>query len=300
MQDKLAPIALFVYNRPEHTRLVIDSLLKNDLSQHTTLYIFADGPKLNATAAEIEKINSTRQLIKTIKGFKEIFINESPENKGLADSIIKGVTSVVNQYDKIIVLEDDIVVSPFFLEYMNKGLEVYENVSNVYSINGYMFNIDSDKTEAVLSPLATSSWGWATWKDKWMVYDSSLRYKSLIQQNKSLATRFNFSEYDYAKMLDVNSSWAIKWYYSVFLRHGLGLFPTKTLVKNIGADGSGTHETLSQTKNDKLSDLPISVKLKEEIDVDVLIKMLEYFNHHKISYYDKIINALKKLKLNWR
>lgn len=293
MQDNLAPIALFVYNRPEHTRLVIDSLLKNELSKSSKLFIFADGPKQNATIVEKEKIDSTRQLIKSINGFKEVIIIESDVNKGLAESVVNGVSKVINQFDKIIVLEDDIVVSPYFLDYMNNGLITYENVSNVYSINAYMFDIKCDRYESVLSPFAISSWGWATWKNKWKAYDSSLKYKTLIQQNKALSTRFNFSDYDYAGMLNVKSSWAIKWYYSVFLRHGLGVSPTKTLVKNIGTDGTGTHETISQTKNDILSEYPIRVSLKEEIDLEVLVKMLDFFKMEKPTFFSKIVNMFR-------
>jgi hypothetical protein len=235
----LAPIVLFVYNRPWHTEQTLKALEKNIFAQDSILYIYADGMRENSTPEQIEKVQQVRKIISQQWNFKEIHIIEREKNWGLADNVIDGVTSVVNQYGTIIVLEDDLVTSPYFLDYCNQGLCIYKENANVYSINAYQFPLPIDQFETFLCPLATSSWGWATWAEKWAVFEKNPQYKNLIQQNEYLRKRFNFADYDYTSMLDNPKSWAVRWYYSVFLRNGLGVFPTKSLVQNIGFDGSG-------------------------------------------------------------
>lgn len=289
----LAPVALFVYNRPKHTKQVIDSLKKNKLAGETVLYVFADGAKLHATSEEKKNISDTRALFKTLTGFKQIHVLEKEKNEGLAASIIHGVTEVIKQHGKIIVLEDDLLVAPYFLDYMNLGLKVYEETANVYSINAYMFPISFEKPDTFLSPLATSSWGWGTWADRWSCFEHKVKYKDLIQTDLSLRQRFNFSDYDYAGMLDVKSSWAIKWYYSVFIRNGLGVFPTRSLVQNIGFDGSGTHSGTSFLQP-TLYQEEIAIKKKDFIDMENYSKMLDFFKEKKPNIFSSISRIIKK------
>lgn len=294
MEDKeLPPVVLFVYNRPNHTKQTIESLKKNKLSVETILYVIADGPKANATIEDKKNINETRQLFKTLTGFKQIIIIEKEKNEGLASSVISGVTEIINKHGKVIVLEDDLLLSPFFLDYMNQGLSIYKDVSNVYSINAYMFPIETNKIDTFLSPLATSSWGWATWANKWAVFEKNIQYKEIIRSHPYIRQRFNFSDYNYADTLEMRSSWAIKWYYSVFIRNGLGVFPTRSLVQNIGFDGSGTHGINTFNEPDLFQEA-IKVEKKLVIDIENYAKMLDFFKEKKTSIFSSITKIIKK------
>jgi len=134
----VAPIALFVYNRPDHTRKTIEALIGNELAPQSRLIVFSDGPRDNKDVLLVEQV---RDYISTIRGFESVSIIPSKSNKGLANSIISGVTSVLSEYDKVIVLEDDLVTSPQFLRYMNNSLDFYENDEAVISIHGYIYPV---------------------------------------------------------------------------------------------------------------------------------------------------------------
>ena len=237
----ISPICLFLYNRPVHTEKVLESLILNAQCCESELFVFIDGP-------ESEMQNKLKSLVLDYsQKFKQVTIETSGENQGLARSVSSGVTKVTQKFGKVIVLEDDIVVAPYFLEYMNTGLELYKSSKTVFSINAYMHPIHFNTNETFLSPLATSSWGWGTWSDRWDKFTLQIDKGdvSRIQKNKELRSQFNLGDLDYAKMLDNKKSWAIKWYYCAFKNNALGLFPTQTLVENIGFDGSGVH-----TKNE--------------------------------------------------
>lgn len=261
--DNLAPIVIFTYNRPDKLKALINSLLKNDLSLESDLYIFSDGPKPEHKA----KVKEVREYIHSIEGFKSITINESPINKGLATSIITGVSDIINKHGKIIVLEDDLIVNSCFLSYMNYSLTKYENDKNVYSISGYSYlskgNYD-DFPDYYFLPIICS-WGWATWQDRWSVFDPNATGYEKLKKDPALSEAFNYN-YIYTDMLlwqmeqhtlpgrlkillhkkYKQDSWAIRWYWSVFKHNGLTLYPKKTLIENEGFDGSGTHCGISE------------------------------------------------------
>ena len=166
----LAPIILFVYNRPEHTKKTVEALKSNLFASESLLFIFSDGYKNQNDKRAVEDV---RKYISTISGFKEIKINLKDNNLGLANSVISGVTEVINKYDKAIVLEDDIITSKYFLKFMNEALDFYEEDKRIYSISGYNFPIkipESYQHKIYISP-RPSSWGWATWKDRWEKVD---------------------------------------------------------------------------------------------------------------------------------
>jgi acetyltransferase-like isoleucine patch superfamily enzyme len=294
---ELAPIVLFVYNRPWHTQQTVEALQKNDLAAESHLFIYADGAK-NEEA--LPKVNEVRQFIKTISGFKEITIIERDRNWGIEENVINGVTKIVNEYSKIIVLEDDIVTSPYFLKFMNECLNYYMDNLNIYSINGYMFPIKTDRAETILSYLATSSWGWATWKLKWNSLESDLLQLEFINSNLTLRNRFNFGGYDFISIAKLNT-WDIRWYYSVFIRNGLGVFPTKSLCRNIGFDGSGTHFTKSVYLEQNLISSPILIKQLDKIDFEYVNLMYDYFQNElfKINV-DKVSNTKTISKIKHR
>lgn len=288
--QSVAPILLFVYNRPWHTRKTLEALEKNDLADRSKLYIYADGPKADISDEQFANIEEVRKIIAAKKWCSEVEIVVREKNWGLAENVIEGVTNIVNKHGRIIVLEDDLVTSPYFLQYCNEGLELYENVHNVYSINAYQFPLEIKEVDTFLSPLATSSWGWATWADKWKVFEKKPENISLIQQNSALQKRFNFADYDYATMLSNPKSWAVRWYYSVFVRNGVGLFPTKSLVENLGFDGSG--ENCREAKSSMAHSDKIMLAKVEKIDLNYYHEMLRYFTNSK----NKHDNTLDKIK----
>ncbi|GAB4485461.1 MAG: glycosyltransferase [Raineya sp.] len=290
----LAPIILFVYNRPWHTEQTLKALEKNFFAQNSILYIYADGIRENSTPEQIEKVHQVRKIIRQEWNFKEIHIIEREKNWGLAENVIDGITTVVNQYGKIIVLEDDLVTSPYFLDYCNQGLELYQKSCNVYAINAFQFNLGVDEFETFLCPLATSSWGWATWADKWAVFEKNPQHKNLIQQHQHLRKRFNFADYDYASMLDNPKSWAIRWYYSVFLRNGLGVFPTKSLVKNIGFDGSGENCGVDLIEINIFKNKP-EFSISEEINIEYYVELLKFFTVKQSNTNKSVWDRLKRI-----
>jgi hypothetical protein len=295
MQSKeSAPVALFVYNRPEHTKQTLEHLKKNAPVKDTILYVFADGPKAGATEEEKNNITETRAIIKNTGGFKELVLIEKEVNKGLAQSIIAGVTEIVNKHGKVIVLEDDLLVSPFFLDFMNEGLEMYASSPNVYSVNGFMYPLNYPEQTIVLLPY-TSTWGWATWKDKWDAFSVNMNGKEFLKANPFLAARFNLGHYDYTDMLHFeNNSWGIKWYFSVFARGGLNVYSTKTLVSNIGFDGSGTNKGNSHEGRVDITQDKIAMTLQKTIDMEFFSAFANYFKKENISLLRRSINLFKR------
>lgn len=270
-----APIVLFIYNRPEHTRTVLNALSENIGADQSEIYVFADGPKEGASPEEICKIEETRSVIKEKKWCKNIHLIKREKNMNLEDNVIDGITTVVSKYGKVIVLEDDIVCSPYFLKYCNDGLQVYEKNKQIYSINAFMFPIDyGESAETFLLPFI-SSWGWATWKNRWEKFDHLIKDAEVISNNEFLSQRFNLANYSYTSILCMKT-WDIKWYYTAFLRNGLGVFPTKTLVKNIGFDSTGTHNGNEGLRQDLYLG-SILHKSQDSICINSYLKYLEYF-----------------------
>ena len=238
-----APILLFVYNRPEHTRRCIESLLKNSLASESNLFIYADGVK---DSTQQEAVNEVRNYIRSIQGFKQITLMERSENWGLARNIINGVTTQVNRYGKVIVLEDDLVVAPYFLQFMNDALEVYKNEPRVGHIQACDFTQDSSLPATFLIKW-TGSWGWATWDRAWKHFNPNGNELLQELEERKLTHVFDFNgKYGFTRMLrrqieGKNNSWAIRWNASLFLKDILSLNVGRSLVQNEGFDGSGTN-----------------------------------------------------------
>ncbi len=241
--NNLAPIVLFVYNRPWHTRQTVEALQKNDLASESDLYIYADGAKNDTALPQVQEV---RSYLKTISGFKAVHIIEREKNWGLADNIIDGVTHIVNTYGRIIVLEDDIVTSVGFLKFMNNALEMYEYEGRVMHISGYMFPVKKKMPNTFFYNTA-SCWGWGTWQRAWKYFNSDAKYLLNQLYQRKLIVKFNLNgAYKYTDQLINNISntqktWAIKWYASFFLANGCALHPYPSFVNNIGFDGSGIH-----------------------------------------------------------
>lgn len=240
----LTPVVLFVYNRPDHTRQTVEALRKNEQSKDSDFFIFSDAPK---KPEAVETVREVRKYIRTINGFRSVNIIERDRNLGLANSVIDGVTRLCNEYGKVIVLEDDLVTSPYFLHFMNQALERYWNEPQVMQISGYMFPVEVERADETFFMPFTTSWGWATWQRAWEHFNHSEADYQILKKDRDRRKAFDLGgAHFYYKMLESQlrgeiDSWAIRWYLCVFMRQGLVLYPPRTLVENIGFDGSGTH-----------------------------------------------------------
>jgi len=244
--NDLAPIVLFVYNRPRHTLLTLQALKNNILANESILYIFSDGFKNNSDTTEKNLVLETRNIIKSEKWCQEVIIKESTENKGLANSIIDGITEIINKYGKIIVLEDDIVTSPSFLQYMNDALNFYENEKKIWHIAGYANKFYENFDTETFFTKYMSCWGWATWADRWKYFDKNPKYilskigfkdKRKFTYNNKYKTLWQIK----ANISGKRNTWAVFWYSTIYLNDGLCLNSKTSFVKNIGQDGSGVH-----------------------------------------------------------
>lgn len=239
----LAPIIIFTYFRPLHLRRTIESLKKNDLANCSDLIIFSDGPKEGTAINSVKKV---RDYIRYVEGFKSIRIIEREKNLGLSNSIINGVTDSINEFGRVIVVEDDLACSKYFLKYMNDALNYYENEDNVISVHGYIYPVKKSLPETFFLKGA-DCWGWGTWKRGWELFETDGTKLLTELKNRKLTRRFDMNgAYPYTQMLEKQctgkiDSWAIRWYASAFLKDKLTLYPGKSLVHNIGNDGSGTH-----------------------------------------------------------
>src|SRR5471030_751404 len=257
--QNLAPVALFVYNRPEHTRRTLNYLQKNLLADESRLYIFSDAAKTDNDEAKVDEV---RELIKDVAGFKSVKVTLRKENLGLAKSIIGGVTQLVNEYGKVIVFEDDLLSSPFTLQYFNEALTRYANEEKVMHIGAYMYNLANKKLHQAFFFRAATSWGWATWARAWKDFEPDVDVL-LKQFDKKKIDRFSIEgTMNFWKQLEgfkasKNDSWAIRWYASIFLKGGLTLNPSTSLIQNIGHDGSGVHSNSEKTYHVQIAKKPV-------------------------------------------
>ncbi|MCK5156203.1 MAG: glycosyltransferase [Spirochaetales bacterium] len=244
----LAPVVVFVYNRPDHTEKTIESLAKNHLARETEVFIYADGAK---NEKSIEPVQLVRDYIDSLHErslFKSIHIIKVASNKGLANSVIDGVSEVVNQHEKVIVVEDDLVSSTDFLQYMNEALDYYEENRRIWSISGYSVNITIPKNyiNDIYVTNRGCSWGYATWKDRWERVDWEVADYKRFKIDRKLRRRLNRGGRDMANMLDLQmrgelNSWAIRWCYTQSKLNMLTIYPVHSRIRNIGLDGTGTH-----------------------------------------------------------
>jgi hypothetical protein len=293
----LAPIALFVYNRPEHTRRTLAYLQKNLLADESRLYIFSDAAKTEADAAKVDEV---RQLINSVDGFKSVKVIERKHNLGLANSIIAGVTQLVNEYEKVIVFEDDLLSSPYTLTYFNEGLAHYAAQDSVMHIGAYMYPIDSTGLPQTFFYRAATSWGWATWARAWKYFEPDV--DTLLKQfdNKkilqfSIEGNMNFWKQIQQFKAGKNNSWAIRWYASIFLRGGLTLNPSRSLIHNIGNDGTGIHSNNEDIYQVNMADEPVAYfpdKLAENEEAHRAIK--HFLKNRKGSLLQRLVRFVKQ------
>jgi len=290
-----APIVLFVYNRPWHTRRTVEALRKNALARKSDLFIFSDAAKSEVDA---ESVAEVRAFIWQIDGFKTLSIVERDANLGLAKSIINGVTTVVNQFGCVIVIEDDLVTSPYFLQFMNDGLCIYEKEENVASIHGYVYPIVGLPETFFL--MGADCWGWATWKDRWAMFEPDGEKLLNELKRRDVTRRFDFNGvYPFTLMLanqisGNNDSWAIRWHASAFIKGKFTLYPGRTLVQNIGLDGSGTHCGKTGAFPVDLETVPVRVEPIPVVETDSnFYKFEQYLKSVRPGFFVRTIIAMR-------
>jgi hypothetical protein len=296
---KKAPVALFVYNRIEHTKKTVHALQANFGAEETDLLVFSDAAKTSSDSAQVEEV---RSFIKTIKGFKSIEIFSQSQNKGLAPSIIDGVTYMMDKFGEGIIVEDDLVTSPYFLNYMNEALSIYRDNERVISIHGYVYPTKGTLPDTFFIRGA-DCWGWATWKRGWEHFEKDSNKLIREIEDRNLAYEFDVdNSFAYFEMLKQQaagkiSSWAIRWHASAFLKDLLTLYPGVSLVENIGNDGTGTHCGDSDMYSVKLSQaMPSSIgKIPIEESQIGRAEFIKYFRSIRPTLFFKIKNRLKSL-----
>lgn len=297
----LAPIVLFAYNRPHYLLETLQSLRANKEAKESKLFIYCDGPKPNCSEAALKQIDEVQAIAKSEQWCGQVDVIVSPINKGLAPSIIEGVTATVNRYGKVIVLEDDLVVSEYFLNFMNDALNKYRYHDKVASITGYNFPIalptGSDFKETFFIKTA-STLGWGVWKRSWDIFNVDAAFLFNEIKARGLNYEFNFgNSYPYVSMLKKVisgkvSSWGVRWYASVFLSNKLTLFPAYSLVNHIGNDGTNVRVDSTCIFGNSVYDKPITI-FEDDITENKSYRNL--FASHFNKYNRRKLN-LKNIK----
>lgn len=292
-----APIALFVYNRPQHTERTIKFLKQNQLASESRLFIFSDGFKSTEDEAKVLEV---RELLKNIDGFKSVELIERKENMGLANSVIAGVSRLVKDYKQVIVMEDDLITSPYTLTYFNEALDRYRNEDQVMHIGAYMYPLKENNIPESFFYRAATSWGWATWDRAWQHFEPNIdtlmaQFDARKRSAFSIEHKMNFWKQMQDFKAGKNNSWAIRWYASIFLKGGLTLNPAQSLVNNIGHDGTGIHSGINDIYNVIINPKPISdypVEIKENKAAYETIK--EFLSTRKGNLWERLKRYLKQ------
>lgn len=295
--DSLSPIAIFAYKRLDTLKKVIENLQQCFLADKSELFVFSDGAKINE---DQEAVNAVRAYLEKIKGFKKIHLKFSEKNKGLADSIITGASEILDQYHKIIVLEDDLIPSTNFLEYMNQALHTYKDNANVFSISGYTSPIKKPRDYSYDNyfTLRGSSWGWGTWTDRWEKVDWQVKdYKEFAKDNKQ-KRKFNQMGSDLSGMLSQQmkgeiSSWAIRWCYHQFKIKSYTAFPIISKISNVGFGDEATHTAGA----DERFKTPLDVSSKKNFMFHPTPHLNPTFIKQFVSRYSLKTRAYYKIKI---
>ncbi len=296
-----APILLFTYKRANLTKKVITSLKQNYLASESELFIFSDAAKSEKDQSYVEEV---RKYIHSIKdGFANIRIIKRDKNFGCANSIISGVSEIISKYGKVIVVEDDIITTPNFLDFMNQALDFYGD-KEIFSICGYSFAInfpEADLSDIYFSPRG-GSWGWATWLDRWQKIDWQVSDYEQFKKDRKARKKFNLGGADMARMLDKQmmgkiDSWAIRWCYSQFKMNLPTIYPRLSKVQNVGFGDYATHSKIhANFKVDIDNEAKRNFKFSKNIELNAVIIKQFRFN---FSLTNRIKNRLLSLVNNF-
>lgn len=306
IKDMYAPIVVFVYDRPMHLKNTIEALKRNTLASESHLFIYSDGEKENSSREISKRIIEVRNYIKLITGFKSVTIRLSNENKGLAQSIIDGVTEVIRKYHKVIVLEDDIETGAFFLDYMNHALDMYKDSKCVWHVTGWHEPRDGGDIHSSFFYPLMDCWSWGTWSDRWCKYEKDPS-RLIKRYDKKRIKEFNVNGLVPDKWNQVignyeglNNTWAIFWYATILENDGLCLAPSVSLVKNTGFDNSGVHGnkknkvTINHDINHMITKYPEDLEVNEAEYNEV---KREYKKRYKNERIREIIKRMIPNKL---
>jgi len=293
---ELSPIILFVYNRLNHTKQTIKALQKNKLAKESELFIYSDAAKDEEIKQSVDEV---RKYIQTVDGFKKVTIIEREKNLGLADSIIDGVTTIINEYGKIIVLEDDLVTSPYFLKFMNDALEFYKDEKKVWHISGWNYPIYSNMSCQVFLWKKMNCWGWATWEDRWQSFEKSPE-KLTKEFDKEMILEFNLNgkENNWNQVLNnINgkiNTWAVFWHTTIFKNNGLCVNPEISFVSNIGHDGSGIHCGNSCKKDITIFNKCSKIRFVSDIvnNIEINLRIEKYLEQERKPFYQRVVNKI--------
>lgn len=293
-----APIALFVFNRPDILNDVINALKKNELSDMSEIFIFSDNAK---TENQVKSVKKVREIIKNVTGFKSVNIIERENNYGLSKSIITGINHVLSYHKNIIVLEDDHITSPKFLKYMNMALETFKDEQKIASISGYSYPT-KNKLPDYFFLKRIECWGWATWSDQWSSFNDDGNYLLNEIKKRKQEKEFDFNNsFSFVKMLEdqtngLNDSWAIRWDASVFLSDKLNLYPGKSFVQNIGMDGLGTNCGVSKDFDVNLNEALSSFSnLEIKNSSYAWMEYESFYRSLKKPFYKSVLNKVSSL-----
>jgi hypothetical protein len=275
---KHAPIVLIGYNRPQHIEQCISSLRANDEAQDTVLYFFLDGP---GSTEDVPLVEQVRRIAHASTGFLEVRIVQRDAHLGLSRNVIDSVTLSLALHESVIVVEDDLVVSPTFLEYMHKALQWYQFSAGVFSISGYNYprrilSLPRGYSYDAFFVMRHMCWGWGTWRDRWQKADWEIRDHASLRQNSSWLRSFSEGGVDLPRMLETQvqghlDSWAIRWTYAHFANHAVCLVPVQSLVNNMGTDGSGVHMRATERYFHRTLNCNTVMRLPPHVYVDPLI-----------------------------
>jgi glycosyltransferase involved in cell wall biosynthesis len=295
----LAPIVLFTYNRPNHTRLTIEALLRNSEAKDSSLHVFSDGPKHEKAAANVLRV---REYLSGVSGFKSIRVTERDHNLGLAASVISGVSEILEQHDCCIVLEDDMVCAPNFLAFMNQALTIYRDRHDVFSVTGYNYPLPIRKNhpESAYLSYRGSSWGWGTWRDRWRKVDWQVGDYAQFSNDPREQEAFSRAGEDMPNMLKMQmagklDSWAIRFDYAHHKNNAFCLHAVRSKIQNIGFDGSGVHCDVSDDYKVELDDGDKTFALSPHIELND--EILQLFNaRFRPRYVAGLSAATKKVE----
>lgn len=292
-----APVALFAYNRRNMVEKTMESLANNHGAAETDLHIYSDGWK---GAADEPAVREVRAYLKTVTGFKSVTIHEAEKNRGLGRSIIAGVTEMIENFGEVIVLEDDLQLSPWFLKFMNDGLDTYRDSEKVASIHGYLYPVKAALPETFFIKGADCL-GWATWSRAWKLFNSDAKYLYETILERKQMDEFNFNGAAFKEKIlqrviaGTNDSWAVRWDASIFLNDMLTLYPGRSLVHHMGADGAGTNTKKTRKLDVSISTEPVKVGNIEERQSP---EAWEAIGKFYLSF--KAYNPFKRLKFGLR
>lgn len=291
MASSLAPIVLFAYARPDHLKRTIASLLRNPEAKATHVAVFCDAAKKPEHQPAVDEV---RRCVDSLSGFASVTRVYRTVNMGLARSIVEGVTETLRAHDRVIVLEDDLVLSPHFLRFMNDGLACYREDEQVASIHGYWYPTDVPPLPETFFLKGADCWGWATWARAWAHFEADGRLLLEQIEASDLAREIDYGgHYPHMKILreqiaGKNDSWAIRWHLSCYLRGMLTLYPTRSLVQNIGHDASGTNCRENDVFTSDLSLRSVRVERANIVACEpARLALVEFFRARKTTVLQK-------------